>query len=403
MASQAQYEAALQPQLDRMKLDHVVEKQDAEAEDSPHNHSLRKRKFGEPSSRDEEDENQHLKVLLAATEEKLKEAQRRSQVSATQAGELEKRNARLYNQIKQYKAIMLDSGGKLTEDIPDEKLAQDFVNLREQVQHIVNEFFHLDIKVPPRGLTAESADWLKDFAQYYDYDIDSENLRKRFRGLIFGYLNTDFFIRPIFGIQSGEIQDGLSWLEEKMLDKAPGNCSPFEICISANNFTKDHYTDLVEWRRQTIKCISLFDDGETEARNLAKNTYNDLRPFIRSKRKSPQECFDQFIELYTNAQNLALLMRGSRHLYKIEAPYEGADYIENESVALGREIFDNSGKEIVGYPVSPALFKFPDGNLENRITLERAHVVTSVVSVEPQATHESQETQETQETLKTEG
>lgn len=210
-----------------MRSDHVIdgqsnlEKQDSESCNSTPN--ARKRKFGERPSQ-KEDENQHLKVLLAATEEKLREAEKSSQASATQAQELEKKNKKLYEQMKQHKSIILESGRKLTEEVPDEKIRQDFVSLRGHVQHIVHEFYRLDTKIRPRGLTDESPEWLNDLAQLYDHATDSENLRKRFRGLLFGYMNTDIFGRPLFGIQSGYIQDALSHLEEKMLEMGQGKC-----------------------------------------------------------------------------------------------------------------------------------------------------------------------------------
>lgn len=209
-----------------MSLDYVVEGQtNLETQDSEARHptpNLRKRKFEEQPS---EEESGNLKVLLAATEEKLKESEKRSQASAAQVEELEQKNTKLYDQVKQYKSILLESGGKLTEDVPDEKIKQDYASLREQIQHIVAQYYRLDTKVRPRGLTDESFEWLKQFAELYDYNTDSENLRKRFRGMIFGYLSTDIFGRPLFGIQSGEIQQSLGFLEEKLLSQSPGKCN----------------------------------------------------------------------------------------------------------------------------------------------------------------------------------
>lgn len=150
-----------------------------------------------------------------------------------------------------------------------------------------------------------------------------------------------------------------------------------------------------------MKCISLFDDGTTEARNLAKITYYDLKPFMRGKSKSGKECFDQLTKLYTDAQNLALFMRSCKHSYKVEVQNPGDIYNGDESISVGHWDFGNSNEnseaKIVHYLVSGALVKYPKGNLEHRIVLERGHLVTSTgvdpERVEPERV-ESQERQE---------
>lgn len=132
-----------------------------------------------------------------------------------------------------------------------------------------------------------------------------------------------------------------------------------------------------------MKCISTFDDGQTEAKNLAKTTYNDLKPFMRGPNKYGKELFDQYLKLYTDAQSLALLMRSCKHAYKVEMKFPYSEYKEEESVTLGRELFetknDKPKREVMSYLVSGALVKFPEGDPERRIVLERAHLVTCMM------------------------
>lgn len=82
--------------------------------------------------------------------------------------------------------------------------------------------------------------------------------------------------------------------------------------------------------------------------------------------------------LCTDAYDLTLLLRGCKDVYRCEFPTEGKALNTEDAEPQGEEKKSTKEKvegEIVAFSLSGALVRYPEHNPEERIVLEKAHVV----------------------------
>ncbi|CAG8972063.1 hypothetical protein HYALB_00004929 [Hymenoscyphus albidus] len=340
----------------------------------------RKRKHENES----EVEIQHWKSQLAIMEKKYVEEKSKSKNFQNEIRGLEQKITKLRGQVTKYKALLTKSDGDAFEEVKNSKIVQDYASLRDQIQRIVDKHFRLDPAFEPQ-LPERGPKMFEDFYRLYkNKNINAEGLRKRFRGLIFKYLHKNIFTKPLFGLDSADnFSISLALLESKCRDSKKGNARIDFVVQLSDCVIIGQISEIIEWRIKTMKCISMLEETDIHSYNFANSAFHFLLPFITSHHDDAglERLMDLLVGLFEDAHNFALLLRRSKHSYKVEIQHPNSPFDKSEAVIHQVETHLRNGsqqRELVGYLIFGALAKFPEDNPNHRILLEKAYLVSRI-------------------------
>lgn len=142
----------------------------------------------------------------------------------------------------------------------------------------------------------------------------------------------------------------------------------------------------MEWRIGTIKCGSLLklkDDTPQITAKIIQDFMTPLRPQPQddAAKIGDKELHEKLLRLCKDAFDFTLTLRGCKDVYRCEFPKNQKPNDDDSEVQARERRIDSmeggSGAEErrVLFTISGTLAKYPGGNMEKRLVLEKAHVV----------------------------
>ncbi|KAG6172016.1 hypothetical protein E4U11_006689 [Claviceps purpurea] len=256
-------------------------------------------------------------------------------------------------------------GNALRHEVSDDEIRQRFVNIRQQIQAVVNNpAYDKTRKFMLRAPLNES-----EFRLHQQYNSYSPGDRVfLMRSTVYQILCQFVFSRDAFGL-AGPVPP-LQYNREAQLDQFLGD---FEGLLRTKKVTNEVISD---WRLATFKCVESFSAAPYDNSNARGEIRHFLFPLLISERNL-LKIGTEIDRLCDDAFALRLLTRKSGDRYHFDGPTRGEKYVPAKGTVevcavLGGGEVSNS----VEFSICGALIKHT-GNEESEVTcvLEPAHVV----------------------------
>ncbi|KAH7139868.1 hypothetical protein B0J13DRAFT_447955 [Dactylonectria estremocensis] len=268
----------------------------------------------------------------------------------------------LETKLNMFRTMIIDGTG--IHEVSDREITEKFLSLRQQAQQIAHcKAYQVDKEIVLPSNPSEEAD---DFYNLWRTKLSAKDLTSRLRGKVFELLNRAILGQRCFGLV--EVDDQF----EKLLRN-------FETKIEAAPNIKNDV--VATWRITTLTCIDLLGVDEATSKRCAEEMSSFFLPLVEHRRRRKgQQPEDMITKLCSDAFSLRMMMRKSKGGYRCEVPgldgtalvSELRDLVDVHAVENGRP--DESSDEIA-YCLFGALTKHQEHLGENKIVLEKAHVV----------------------------
>lgn len=154
----------------------------------------------------------------------------------------------------------------------------------------------------------------------------------------------------------------------------------YSWAIRITDFLGDQAEQIHEWRRNTVRAIKLMSSENVEATEVHKLLETFLTPFTRPRadrhRHGAREEYSQDLLRLCNATlNFALLIRSSKDNFEFHMPERSSPLDLNLVSVQGKEVSGRPGEEKIGVVLFAALIKRPAQDRDNRLVLEKAHII----------------------------
>lgn len=133
---------------------------------------------------------------------------------STRLKEMKLDNHKLEERVGSFRDMMLKKHGENACQIDDNTIIKQFINLRAQIQKIVNKYYPVDINSPPVRNTIN-----KDYCKFWGQGLNAKEIKDRIRGLVFYEINEYILSARTFGLEGPEsssqavASDGLAQFE----------------------------------------------------------------------------------------------------------------------------------------------------------------------------------------------
>jgi hypothetical protein len=134
-----------------------------------------------------------------------------------------------------------------------------------------------------------------------------------------------------------------------------------------------------------MKCAKWLRSESSRPKNVAERIFDFMLPALvhrhrkdkASSKKIEDDVFDLILKLCTTVFNLALILRSCKDDYRCEFPEPRTELNLDESEPQDSEEAKPKRLEtnFVAFTLSGALVKYPELNPEERLVLEKSHVV----------------------------
>ena len=317
------------------------------------------------------------RVLM--NEEHLRKTNKDLQQQLTRAGDLDQANKVLRERNTRLRGVFTKRSNE-SESIDDNSIVASFVSLRQQIQRIVSGHYIIP-QIP--NLTSAS-DIQKAFFSIWLDKFSESQLRNRVRAKVFELLSNAILRSKCFGLDGVESHDGLPVEAglanfETLLDNIGPGKKIIRALWYAFLITTAHEKSITEWRTATLKCVGLLPNVHRSLlpQATAQAIWDFMIPLAPLSEKPVKEVGDLLVKLCSDSLRFALDLRKSQHNYSFEEPSEGQPVDENEVEPQASENNPGLGygSPIIAFSLSSALVKYPAHSIEERVVLEKAHVV----------------------------
>ncbi|KAG6068537.1 hypothetical protein E4U32_000362 [Claviceps aff. humidiphila group G2b] len=258
---------------------------------------------------------------------------------------------------RKLRVVILDNALHLRPTISDDEIRQRFLNIRQQIQAIVNNLaYDKTRRFMPRA--AGNEDKFRLYQQYNSYSPEDRVffMRAAVSQIVFHFILS----RDAFGL-TGSVQS---------VDQFLGD---FEGLLRTEKVTNEVISD---WRLATFKCIESFSAAPHDKSNARVEIRRFLLPLLISERNL-MDIGAEIDRLCDNAFALRLLTRKSGDRYHFDGPTRGLEYVPAKGTAeICAVLGGGEVSNFVEFSICGALIKH-SGNEESEVTcvLEPAHVV----------------------------
>ncbi|KAG6058641.1 hypothetical protein E4U17_007812 [Claviceps sp. LM77 group G4] len=256
-------------------------------------------------------------------------------------------------------------GNALRPKISDDEIRQRFVNIRQQIQAVVNNLAYDKTRTfMPRAAGNESV--LRIHQEYNSYSPEDRIFLMR--STVYDIIRHFIFGRDTFGLAG--LVTPLQYNREEQLDQFLGE---FEGLLRRKKVTNEVISD---WRLATFKCIESFNAAPHDNSNARGEIRQFLFPLLRSERNL-LEIAVEINRLCDDAFALRLLTRKSGDRYQFDGPTRGVECVPAKgNVEICAVLGGGEVSNHVAFSICGALIK-KTGNKESEVTcvLEPAHVV----------------------------
>ncbi|KAG6302022.1 hypothetical protein E4U09_004027 [Claviceps aff. purpurea] len=257
-------------------------------------------------------------------------------------------------------------GNALRHEVSDDDIRQRFVNIRQQIQAVVNNPAYDKTRRFMPG-TAENESEFRFHQQYNSYSPEDRIFLMRSR--VYQILCHFVFSRDAFGL-AGPVPP-LQHNREAQLDQFLGD---FEGLLRTKKVTNEVISD---WRLATFKCVESFSAAPYDNSNARGEIRHFLIPLLISERNLLKKIGTEIDRLCDDAFALRLLTRKSGDRYHFDGPTRGEKYVPAKgTVEVCAVLGGGEVSNRVEFSICGALIKHT-GNEESEVTcvLEPAHVV----------------------------
>ncbi|KAI9864679.1 MAG: hypothetical protein M1813_003169 [Trichoglossum hirsutum] len=307
---------------------------------------------------------------LAITEE--------ADTSKARASSLEDTNARLKEDLalqrkrvreltqksQRLNQIIIDSGQQESE-IPDDKLASDFRDLRDLVQKAAHRYYKSVAIGRPENLSDTQMEFFSGWSQRRDGER-ALRVRAAFAKCLRDYI----FDQPYFGLDEGR-ESCMRDFENDIRGKVPD-------------------LDVAEWRVRTVAAAKYLETRSNLSKTLAGKIWKFMQPVLTplppnmSARKADQPVIEAVDDICDKALRLLMLFRASKTEYTWKDIPAGTFVDKNDDEEIELAGSESGGKrhatDYIIFNVFGALIKtrkFVSANEVSRSVLEKAHVVVA--------------------------
>ncbi|RDL33957.1 uncharacterized protein BP5553_08325 [Venustampulla echinocandica] len=314
-------------------------------------------------------EREQKSIIYQDSEENARREQaiKRSKEAEARSAHLEQQNKKLAEQAAKFRSIILNQTSSSGEAIDDSRITTPFIDIRGQIQRIV--FKHYSPVQKPRPLSASATQKQREFFDFWEQGLSQAQLKNRTRAVIFELLNENLLSHPCFGLDdfepAGQLESALAGFE-----------------VALGSVSQGHESEIIEWRTRTIKCARLLNAPEsTRPEKVAELIWSFMAPILPPKTPAYADAYEDLRELLlrlcTCTLNLTLLMRGCKDNFKCETPKAGQDFADEDAEAQVSERVGSQDAEgsKIAFALAGAIVKYPENRPEDRVILEKAHVV----------------------------
>ncbi|KAG6035335.1 hypothetical protein E4U19_004812 [Claviceps sp. Clav32 group G5] len=256
-------------------------------------------------------------------------------------------------------------GNALRHEVSDDEIRQRFVNIRQQIQAVVNN----PALNKTRKFMPSAAGNSPMFRLYRDYNSYSPEDRVfLMRSAVYQIICHFILGRDAFGLAEPVLP--FQYNREAQLDQFLGD---FEGLLRTKKVTNEVISD---WRLATFKCIESFSATPHDNSNARGEIRHFLFPLVSSERNL-LEIAAEINRLCDDAFALRLLTRKSGDRYHFDGPTRGVECVPAKgNVEICAVLGGGEVSKYVAFSICGALIK-KTGNEESEVTcvLEPAHVV----------------------------
>ncbi|KAL8995570.1 MAG: hypothetical protein Q9169_004712 [Polycauliona sp. 2 TL-2023] len=301
-------------------------------------------------------------------EEELSSYKTRLTTARKEATDAKSSNQRLLEQNSKYRNIIL-KGSNDDMEVHDEKIQRQFVELRDLIQRIVHRHYSVQ---GHRKLTMHNNPWFEKQKQLREA-IKAQSTeplqRVCMRAKIFEIIDEDLLNARTFGV--AELEKGLMKFERALyLSK-----------------TKSHAA-LAEWRSRSIECGAWLQERSYWPGDTCQEILDIMDPFVLAATAGSAANREQLTrsmrELCDKAYDLSVLLRRSKNTTFQTWIVKDGTVITPENVAnLNCQAFVGpSQPDVIGSKVAMTIFggliKFSENSSDERVVLERSHVICRI-------------------------